>query len=116
MSEQELAAIEARADAATPGPWRAELFHTVWVVEYGPENDKSECFDLLEDPSRETVAFIASARTDVPALAAEVRRLRKICADAAAYLAADFGAQCDSPTDDLVTSHPIIVILRSALF
>lgn len=79
--------------AAREPPWRAEHFgHPiptgVWFVEYGPEGDKSECFDLMEDPSEGTVRFIALARTALPAAArlildlrAENERLRELCAN-----------------------------------
>lgn len=95
MTEQELAAIEARANAATAGPWH-------WV---DPETDQPlELTALCEAASLRTVEkyptisvgplpkfivdtqelnevadalFIANARTDVPALVAEVRRLRE---------------------------------------
>lgn len=74
-----LYAIEARANAATPGPWRSRDFegwdlsgirieadgvhgpHQIWVA------------DTLLD---EDAAFLTHARTDVPALVAELRRER----------------------------------------
>jgi hypothetical protein len=81
MTEDELLAIEARANAATPGPWEVEQKGcTVLRAPNGPPADQS----LMGDeqyypwtPDRiEDWQFIASARTDVPALVAEVRRLR----------------------------------------
>ncbi len=74
----DLDAIEARVNAATPGPW--------WVEQVGDFGDKSaviECvrwrgylntLHLVEDTP--TAEFIAHAREDVPALVAEVRSLR----------------------------------------
>jgi hypothetical protein len=73
--------IEARANAATPGPWRDR--HDVCSEVWGQAPDSQTCsmqiarvghaqFDVLN------AAFIAAARTDVPALIAEVRRLRKL--------------------------------------
>ena len=74
----DLDAIEARVNAATPGPW--------WVEQVGDFGDKSaviECvrwrgylntLHLGEDTP--TAEFIAHAREDVPALVAEVRSLR----------------------------------------
>lgn len=56
MTEDELAAIEARANAATPGLW-----NWVWRM-----------LDLAEPD----MMFIERARADVPVLVAEVRRLR----------------------------------------
>jgi hypothetical protein len=73
MTEDDLQAIEARANAATPGPWQLT-------------GGRDEVYDIIGD-GRDVVQqvlspdaeFIASARTDVPALVAEVRRLRGIC-------------------------------------
>jgi hypothetical protein len=53
MTEDELKAIEKRVNAATPGPWTTGA---------GKIQDRT---------------FIAAARTDVPTLVAEVRRMRK---------------------------------------
>lgn len=91
MGGQRLAEIEARANAATPGPWSSEdgprvldsegfESITVWVVRglrtatlalirhmagtYASERDAN-------------AAFIAHARQDVPELVAEVKRLRR---------------------------------------
>jgi hypothetical protein len=72
--------IEARANAATHGPWGALIMHGVASV-HAPS-----CYvytnDPLEDTHPDTIArwgrdaiFIASARTDVPALIARVREL-----------------------------------------
>ena len=54
MDEKRLAEIEARVDASSPGPW-------TW----------KDCGARARDHE-----FIANAREDVPALVAEVRRLR----------------------------------------
>lgn len=55
MTDEELKAIEARANAATPGPWMKGV-----TYDHGRNAE-----------------FIAASRTDVPALAAEVRRLKE---------------------------------------
>lgn len=59
MTPEELSAIESRANAATPGPWR---------LGRGSGNDWAT-FEA-------DYAFIAEARADVVALIAEVRRLQ----------------------------------------
>lgn len=69
MNDETLDAIEACANAATPGPW-----------EHGG-NDGLVWPERVGDPvsastEPEDADFIAAARTDVPALVAEVRRLR----------------------------------------
>ena len=83
MTPEELDAIEARATAATAGPWTYEgsgCIHTRATEHYDPE-DEAYVLEVLrgpDDPSRHTAngRFVAAARTDVPALVAEVRRLR----------------------------------------
>lgn len=86
MSEPlNLGAIEARAKAATPGPWtnpwtcvgtaRKDGFYTDAV-----DTDAWVCVPEYYDGNnlkvrKQDAAFIAAAREDVPALVAEVRRL-----------------------------------------
>lgn len=78
MTDKELDAVLARAEAATPGPWHATnqvRDDRVWQIEDVKHED--EICDLDNDERAEHNArFIAHARTDVPALVAEVRRLR----------------------------------------
>lgn len=97
MSRADLDAIRERAEAATEGPWSAANEHGLlgpeaqpaWCVSQmrpgwesmsptkGYVTDIAETFS--DDPDRDPDAeFIAHARTDVPALIAEVERLRKI--------------------------------------
>jgi hypothetical protein len=74
--------LERRANAATPGPWRDR--HQVCSEVWGQAPDSQTCsmqiarvghaqFDVLN------AAFIAAARTDVPALVARVRELEAEC-------------------------------------
>lgn len=78
MKPEELAAIEQRASAATPGPWATYRDET-WMVVYidanngvvvAPEGDNL----ILSVADAE---FIAAARTDIPALISEIRRLEQ---------------------------------------
>lgn len=66
MTPADLAAIEERCSAATDGPWRHDGFQLVYCDELG---------DIANATSNDA-AFIAHARSDVPALLAEVRRLQ----------------------------------------
>lgn len=99
MTEEELAAIETRCDAATRGPWllddsgdiysaggtytkydREGYLHTEWngaicIVDSG-----------VYPPWGDDAAFIAHAREDIPALIAEVRRLQAEIAEASDLL------------------------------
>ena len=76
LTEERLAEIEAREKAATPGPW----IHDGSLNVDGPRG-QTILISLL--PARlADVRFAAAARQDVPALVAEVRRLRRIFDDA----------------------------------
>lgn len=76
MTEEQLRDIEARAAAATPGPWAGVPdtlghWHVVW-----PHGHYSSVARNGKFFSDEDAAFVTCARTDVPALVAEVRRLQ----------------------------------------
>ena len=68
--ELDLGPIEARLEAATPGPWEADG--------NGVHTRRGACVALTHfaDHQRVDAEFIAHAPTDVRALVAEVRRLR----------------------------------------
>ena len=74
MTNEELAAIRARCEAATPGTWTAICPRISWRIMAG------ECYvmesEIVRTPA--DAAFIAHARQDVPALLAEGARLREI--------------------------------------
>ncbi|WP_032376693.1 hypothetical protein [Rhodococcoides fascians] len=73
MSGEELAAIEARASAATEGPWTTESDPTgtcIYAIPLLAQGDGFVAQDLRSAPDAE---FIAHAREDVPALLAAVR-------------------------------------------
>ena len=84
LSEEELAAIQARADAATKGPWTA--YHRC----SGCTGEDDECCgigpEITGPPNRVNkgqfergadASFIAHAREDVPALLAQLRYERR---------------------------------------
>lgn len=66
MTEAHLAAIEARANVAQRGPWRPDID--------GPGMVYAGALNWQDTGGN--ADFIAHARTDIPALIAEVRRLR----------------------------------------
>jgi hypothetical protein len=80
LTNDELAAIRARVEAATPGPWRTHIYPMGESTIYGV----GTCGAGPED-----LAFIAAARTDVPDLLAEVERLRAELAAVRAYYSDD---------------------------
>lgn len=92
MTPDELDAIEARANAATPGPWKC---WNGWpfrppmtaMARIGPEGPTAGLMGSPDGRSADLYAnesdaeFVAWARTDVPALVADVRRLREAMAE-----------------------------------
>ncbi len=83
MTEERIAEIRARAEAATPGPWWT---HKSFEVIYGQKSGFDslivcalESEDFMYSKERDmqaNAAFIAHAREDIPALLDEVERLR----------------------------------------
>lgn len=79
MTNEKLDALEALANAATPGPWEVHSHreHSATFDWHGVNNASGKevtgDFLLAED-----AAFIAAARTAVPELVAECRRLREM--------------------------------------
>jgi hypothetical protein len=91
MNENELQEIKRRAEAATPGPWEPQegtKYLAMGGMGLGQEkeyfvmrdgDDVAVCCDCSTPDgvaSPENALFIANARQDVPALVAEVERLR----------------------------------------
>lgn len=90
MTELELAEIEARAAAATPGRWyyttdgdydewadaSLEWISQLWSTD-DPEGLPGKAIaSFEEEATSEDAEFLAHARADIPALVAEVRRLQ----------------------------------------
>ena len=75
-----LAHIETRANAATEGPWCTDAWEIYQGTEYQPGLSMwiGETCRGTSTPEQDQAdaAFVAAARTDVPALIAEVRRLQ----------------------------------------
>lgn len=74
MTEDQLAEIEARVKAATEGPWHCDG-ELVRLHDDGDEWDVLSRKDFQISQIGLNAKFIAHARTDVPDLIAEVRRL-----------------------------------------
>lgn len=72
MTDEQLREIEERAERATEGPWAV-------VVKGNTVQSRAipgVCAGI--SPKTGNASFIAHARTDVPAMVAEIRRLRAI--------------------------------------
>lgn len=85
MTSDELAEIEARANAATPGPWECEVRHGAPSIKGGPVHNfargagRHQILSVVgqdwmrADEPTCNAKFAAHARTDIPALVAAVR-------------------------------------------
>ena len=116
----DLDAIEARANAATPGPWMQPTER-----ERGPGCDDHACVVDHEGCAvwpwrrREDMEFAYAARTDVPALIARVRELeaeRDAYARSHAILKAIHGALTDAlPNTPIpaLDSFDVVEIIRA---
>lgn len=85
LSEDDLAQIEARLEAATPAPWRHLASCFIETAAYPHQVIAVTCqrgeSGLPALPAHANADFIAQARTDVERLVAEVRRLRAALAE-----------------------------------
>jgi hypothetical protein len=77
LSEQQLAEIADRVANAASGPWRTEVLADSGGVYVGVVAASGMCVLPPQDVDADDAAFIAAAREDVPALLAEVERLRE---------------------------------------
>ena len=76
MTDAELARLQALADAATPGPWAWEPQEATRGARLAAlEGDRWVSVSYADEMEPEDGEFIALARTAVPALCQEVRRL-----------------------------------------
>ena len=84
LTDEQLAEIRTRLEAATPGPWVRGQNGPIWNSRvYGPANHGAESGPLcdtlgIQNPERRTANrdFIAHAPTDIRALLTEIERLR----------------------------------------
>lgn len=84
LNDAELAEIEKRTDAATPGPWEPKALYLIFkMIANEDQGWKDELPDGAWYPRRNDDKFIAASRTDIPRLLAtiaardaEIKRLR----------------------------------------
>lgn len=84
MTEEELSEIEQRCEAARKGPWTSYIEgrdHTSGsnIIQVGPTAEPKDDIDIVGATEADQ-DFMAHARSDVPRLLAEVRRLRALMA------------------------------------
>ena len=79
MTQEQLDAIQARADDATSGPWGCygDGAHEVFDAGEYSDGDQGEVVAAVIEKLNNAI-FITHAREDVPALLAEVERLRAL--------------------------------------
>ena len=98
----DLDAIEARANAATAGPWEPETYvhngvdgktwfamgpsHLITTERLASPEREITDWDGEEMQACKDATFMAAARSDVPTLCAEVRRLRELCGKAGKWI------------------------------
>jgi len=96
MTNEELEKIETRAEAATPGPWMDRVDDSGFLLvcqKDGSRPSDGICgigdIEETEPSDHFNAIFIAHARTDIPVLVTEIKRLRAIEHAAKDYLTAD---------------------------
>lgn len=89
LTEERLNEIEARTAAATPGPWKLHAARDSCgdniFSDSMPPRRIANTYGDVDSPN---AIFIAHARTDIPTLVAEVRRLRELTSQTADVLQA----------------------------
>lgn len=100
LTDERLADIEARCQAATPGPWQTDSDSCCLYGTDEPGMLGTWLMTSLGGPdgTPQDGAFIAAARADVPDLVAEVRRLR-------AFIEGLMGDECTA-FDNYLTGGP----------
>lgn len=83
VSEQQLAEIAARAEAASAGPWNAMVIDADTATIWAGGDTARTAIRIGRIANPEDAAFVVAAREDVPALLAEVARGRALWADVA---------------------------------
>lgn len=76
MTDAELQAIRERAEKILPGPWRIKHTDDTSYLPYGDCFPRELWISVTGDRSKETAEFLGHARTDIPALLAEIERLK----------------------------------------
>lgn len=111
----DLTAIRARAEAATPGPWRRDGNHLAKIRGFDGDTVARIVYESNEEgfgPQNEADAtFIAHARTDIPALCAEVERLRDLVRHQRGPLH-DAGLLTDGEYAELAADHGAVARLE----
>lgn len=120
LSPERLAEIVARLEAATPGPWRVERDEPTlsrFVVD--ADGLLTIDFGYVGNANQPDARFVAHAREDVPALLAEVDRLRVQCTAGVAseqVLQQQIdgqGAEVDRLRAELAAAHQRIAALEA---
>ncbi len=93
LAPEQIDEIEKRAEAATPGPWVLDprgggLIRGGALVHKARGSGQPQLFlamaheDEAAEGQQKNAAFVAAARTDIPALIADLRAARELLAEA----------------------------------
>lgn len=125
LTDERLAEIRGRAEAASPGKWEGKKgITTAWIVDSKGHALLESYADRLLDDHDQTVAdvdFSAHSRTDVPLLLAEIDRLR-VERDEFKFAAEGMVAAFDRRPDDepsnvtTVTQDSAMAVAQSILY
>lgn len=116
MTAERLADIEARVAKASPGPWRwgcgdSSVLYEDGIVSEEGRNIFVNCGRCGGDPEPEDQAFLSHARTDIPDLLSELRRVGAVEGRVKQYLlelVGDHMGVGDDPVGFLIASHVAI--------
>jgi hypothetical protein len=97
LSAERLAEIAGRVANAASGPWRTEVLANSGGAYVGVVAASGMCVLPPQDVDADDAAFIAAAREDIPALLAEVGRLRARVAELEAQAATARGRATAMP-------------------
>jgi len=119
MDAKYFAEIKAREQAATPGPWEYfDCANEIWSIAHKTVTNDDTVIGGTEGEgisiNKPDAAFIAHARTDIPALIAEVERLQNLCEENE-QLIERLANQSRRLNDSGVTKDQQIATLKKAL-
>lgn len=94
MDAERIAAIKARVESASEGPWYATYDPGFYGVTWEVSNKQQQAKDsgVAYGSTRADAEFVAESRQDVPDLVDEVERLRETLRDALTPIQAIYGS------------------------
>lgn len=111
MTEERLNQIEARVDAATPGPWDTICASLKWDCEKNEYTADSLSQTIIAEGEflemrEEDQEFITHAREDVPALIAALREARTVARDYFEWDRNEYPPRLQKQFEVAIEAHP----------